>query len=304
MPQQKKVSGNARVVRYGSSYDNGLKQPECQDRVEFCQLIGSSLPSSARKLPEELPGRTLRADWLMGAVDGPITHVEFERSPRPDLGERIFRYRGRLADEYPGRPVEQYVVLLDDGNPDEIWGPDENSWVRFKVVKLRERDPAEFLAKPGTALFAVLTKADDNNARYALLRTSLKIIKVGCDERRQKRLMGGAIALAGIHLSADQILDAWEEADVPFDVAETELYHVVFAQGEARGEIRGEARGEARGKAHGEVVGQARMLRYLLIDKFGDTPDDVEIVERLLKLKPDAAVHAVNAAKTLDDLRD
>lgn len=276
----------------GSPYDNAVKLPVESERAAFCQLIGASL--AARRLGEELPGVTLRADWLLQADDGSIIQVEFERSPKSDLGERVFRYRARLHDEHPGKRIEVWVVLLDSGNPTGFWTPDDNVWIRYGVVKLRELDPEDFLAQPGTAMFAVLTKAADKTERQTLLRRSLEVIRAGCDERDQRRLMGGAMALAGIHLSPEQIQAAWEEADMPFDVTETELYHVILAQGEARG--------HAEGKAAGVYDGRVGLLRYLLIDRFGVSGPVDEIAGRLAHLDPGSAAHALNKAKTLDEL--
>lgn len=110
-------------------------------------------------------------------------------------------------------------------------------------------------------------------------------------EEYRYALMCAAATLAELHLGPVQIDRAWKESKVPVSFPETKYSRY------CRRRLTSEA------KAEGKLEERMALLTALLTGKFGDSRAIETVVSRLAALSPDAAVHAVTAATSLDDLR-
>ncbi|WP_344309936.1 hypothetical protein [Fodinicola feengrottensis] len=274
------------VKGHGSRYDNATKLLSADERAELCRWLGATVPSLARVASEDLAANPLRVDYLMHTGKRQLTHVEFERRPTADLGRRMFCYLGRLQERHRGYHIEQFVVVLADGNPPEEWELG-GARVRYRVHKLREQDPDSLLARPATAPFAVLACAEPAG-RLALLTRVLKAIwDFDYDEGRRKTLVEMAATLAEIYLTFEEVEVAWKESAMLYPMTEGKIYRHVYAEGEDKG------RAEER----------AEMIVAMLEERFGGDPGIVLIAARLSALDRREAYRLVWAAESLDDLR-
>src|SRR4051794_33583425 len=77
---------------------------------------GAKLPSTGfAKLPTSFTAPLVTADLLLSAGESRLMHVEYESSPKPDLVQRMYEYRGRIMREYPKRRLTQHLLILATG---------------------------------------------------------------------------------------------------------------------------------------------------------------------------------------------
>jgi hypothetical protein len=139
-------------------YDMAMRlwADEClMEMAKWLDPSVSGLPRSAfRKLPTAFAAPLVTADLLVVAGRRRLLHVEYESRPQDDLVRRMYEYRGRMMREFPGYRLTQHIVVLGAG---VVRGFDDLDRFGFaldvRLVYLRERDPAEFLADPVWAPF-------------------------------------------------------------------------------------------------------------------------------------------------------
>jgi len=115
-------------------------------------------PTAFIQRPATFAVPSMVADLLITAGKSRLMHVEYETSPRKGLVARMFNYRARIMSLYPKTRLTQHVIVLENGR---VRGHDDvrNGFLLdLRIMYVRERDPAEFLADPVLAPLAVLAR--------------------------------------------------------------------------------------------------------------------------------------------------
>ncbi|MFN8079541.1 MAG: hypothetical protein U0Q19_08240 [Kineosporiaceae bacterium] len=278
----------------GPIYDNALRQLAAVELVAVCRWLGIEAPEESVRLSEALPAVTRYADLLVTTA-GALTHVEFVRRVTPDLPLRMLDYRSRIMLQWPGRRVDQHLVVLAEGRlPDVLTDRDVLNH-RIHVIYLRDCDPADFLGTPALAPLASLADATDRAHRAQLLRRSLEVIRDQASPHRTVDLASVAIVLAAIRLDAATIETARKEAGMPISL-----------EGTAAGEIiaqRAAVRARAEGLTEGRNEGEISTLAAVLSNRFGPDPRIGDLARALHARAGDRAVELALGATSLDDLR-
>jgi hypothetical protein len=207
-------------------------------------------------------------------------HLEIQRAPEVNLGERVFVYFYRIFDRYreEGTEVVSLVVLADENEnyrPDEFrskrWGFDLR--MKFPIIKLidykTKKELREILETSDNPMAMVvkaqlrsfeLQKADDikkSTVKWELIR---ECYQKGYEKKAIRTLFKFIDWLIRLPVDLEKqlsqkIVKLEEENKMPYV---TSWERMAEERGEIRGEIRGEKRGEKRGEIRGEKRGEIR----------------------------------------------
>jgi hypothetical protein len=274
----------------GPIYDNALRLLATDDLVAVCRWLGIVADPGTVRLSEALPSATQYADLLVGAGPGQLAQVEFVRRPARDLAARMLEYQARIMRLEPTAGLRQHVVVLAEGVVVNELADGDRFFARFEVTYLREESPTWLLSQVGLAPLASLGRVARASDRPQILREALEVIRRGATPERARHLVDVAAVLAAIHLDAATIEAVGREAAMPISLEGTEAGKVI-AQ-----------RGRAKGLAEGRSDGESAVLAELLTARFGADERIPGIAGRLAGLDEKAAVDAVLAADSLDEL--
>jgi hypothetical protein len=266
----------------GPIYDNALRLLTTTDLVAVCRWLGIAADPESLRLSEALPAATLHADLITQVGPHHLAHVEFVRSAKPDLANRMLEYRARIMKREPSQTVTQHIVVLAEGTVARQLTDGEQLTMDINVIYVREQDPTSFLSDPALAPLAVLARVDGRCTRQTLLRDALAVIAAVPDPHHRHDLTQTAAVLAGIHLDAVTIETITQEADMPISLEGTIAGRSIAATAEARG--------------------AAETLAALLRRTFGDDPRIDDVAGRLARLPREQALDAALTATTLSDL--
>jgi hypothetical protein len=168
------------------------------------------------RLAESAPVTSTRAVDLLIATDAStVAHVEFQTSIEARFPQRMLDYWLRLdgTRALAGRTIVQHVVFLGRGTlPDRLRTP--SVAFSYTVHHLAREDPAQFLADPSLAPFAVLTRMADRD-RPAVLARAVRLIAAVPGPHRREVLARATVDLAAIRLPLATIEAIWEEPTMP-----------------------------------------------------------------------------------------
>jgi hypothetical protein len=283
-------------TRPGPVFDRAMRRVAEGDLVAFCQWLEVDLAGPAQILSGSFPAATLHTDLLVRVGPQRLMHVEYMRSPPPDLAVRMIGYRASIMRSHPGMQISQHAIVLGDGRVRSADDPENGFTLGLRTIYLRDCDPAPLLSVPGLAPLAVLAEGD-RQARARSLVAAVNAIQTGTESGPgQAQLLEAAAVLATIRLDGLTIDQIRRESGLSVEsiadfYSETEVGRELVNRGIEQGIER-------------EIDRSRQMLATLLRDRFGDQPEIAPIVERLVRWPdPAAAVHAVTRAICLDELR-
>lgn len=242
----------------------------------------------------ELQSRVIRPDLAIGVGPDRVMHIEYETSPRPGLGDRMYRYRGRLMESHPGLRITQHVIVLRDGLVSGYNVFDTRGFILdVRPVYLRGHTAEEFLRDPFLAQFAVLARGSPA-VREQSLAAAIRLL-LQCGDPLAQVWLPPAISLAEVHLDRSTI-----DRIVKESVMSVGPYVEPFVE-RFRDHPWGLAlisKGREEGREEGVAQGSERVLLETLRIRFGDSPQ-IQQAARILGGWEDvaAAVAAVSTAK-------
>jgi hypothetical protein len=293
-PERRRATGERRradgdATRPGPVFDRAMRRVAEGDLEAFCRWLRVDLEGPAQILSGSFPAATLHADLLVRVSRRRLMHVEYMRSPSPDLAVRMIGYRSQIMRYHPDMRVSQHAIVLGEGKVRSADDPDNGFTLGLRTIYLRDCDPALFLDIPGLAPLAVLAQGSRESRAYALAR-AVNLIQTRSGPL-QAQLLEAAAVLATIRLDGPTIDVIRRESGMSVEsiadfYSETEVGRELLNRGLEQGLER-----------------SGQLLSALLRDRFGEQPEITEITARLIHWPdPASAIHAVTRAETLAEL--
>lgn len=244
------------------SFDNACKFLAEQYPTEFARWLLDQNVSDVQLLKTELSQEPIRADavtFLQTA--GTVLHVEFQTLPdsSPPLPLRMLDYSVRLKRQY-NCDVEQVVLLLKETSSGSAFVEcyeDRTTTHRYRVIRLWEQDPGNFLDSPALLPFATLTQTSSPSGLLKAVADRVARIE---DNQQRSNLASCAELLAGLRFDKDLIQQLFRETTM----RESVIYQDILQQGLQAGQEQGLQQGEL-----------AIVLRQLK-RRFNEIPAEVE----------------------------
>lgn len=209
------------------------------------------------------------ADLVLTSSDR-VVHLEFQHRADPAMADRMLIYRSLLRVEPAcvGKRIQQHVVVLGEGtSPSRINEP--GLAFAFETHYARDLAPADVLADPVTAPWAMLATAQDDAERTARLKEVLRVVTSAETESLVRDLTLTALTFASIAMKHEDIETALREAGMPADmIRDTEFAKELIAEGLAEGERRSTQEHIVRVLAHrGVGSSEAHLIAQVLVER-------------------------------------
>jgi hypothetical protein len=232
----------------------------------FDELTGSTV---AKWLDIELPKvQNPRMDLLGELTGGGLLHLELQSGNDPEMPERMAEYAigtYRRFKQFP-RQIVLYVGEPAIRMQPALTGPRFS--FSYELRDLRDLDGETLLDSPdlGDNVLAVLARLRDRKAAVAEIVRRIADL----DATKREDAIAQLIILAGLRGLEETVEEEIRNMPILNDIME----HKVLGR-----EYR-------RGEAAGVQTGELRMLRRLLVARFGEIPAPVE--DFLSRQSPDA----------------
>lgn len=220
------------------SYDNVLKfLVEESPEVFINWLLETDINQEVKILNVELKLEPIRVDGLFFlTVADKILHLEFQtvHQSKPPIPLRMLDYWMRLYRQYE-RKIEQVVIYLKPTTSPDVFVDkfeEENTYHRYRVIRLWEENPAKFLTTPALLPLATLAKTD--NPENLLQQVAMEVDKIE-DKRQRNNLSACVQLLAGLKLDLS-IINAYFKEDI---MKESVVYNKILEEGIQQGIQRG-----------------------------------------------------------------
>ena len=223
-----------------------------------------------------------RADLVALLEDGSLFHLEIQGQNDSQIAYREAFYCLAIAQKYK-RPVRQAVIYVGEAKmrmPAELSAGGMR--FAFQLLDIREIDSETLLrsGSPGDLALALLAKG--GTAQLAAISRKAGTLS----EHARSRLITQLAVLAGLRkLSGKLRMEMKHMGSVYVDFEKNEILRDVIHKVLDRGKAEGRAEGEARGEARGEALGMQKVLREMLLAKFGRIPAWAD--RRLKQATPD-----------------
>jgi len=276
-------------TRPGPVFDRAMRRVAEGDLTAFCEWLQVDLEGPTQILSGSFSAATLYADLLVRVNPRQLIHVEYIRSPAPDMAVRMIGYRAQIMRYHPNLQVSQYAIVLGEGRVRSADDPENGFQLGLRTIYLRECDPELFLTVPGLAPLAVLARGDQAT-RARSLASAVNLIQ-SQPGPQQSQLLEAAAVLATIRLDGPTIDVIRRESGMSVEsiadfYSETEVGRELLNRGLEQG-----------------LELSAQMIAALLRDRFGDQPQIAEITDRLVHgPDPASAARAITRAETLSEL--
>lgn len=219
------------------SFDNVCKYlAEKHPQVFVKWLLGRD-EKLIRVLKTELNVNPIHADSVLFLRIGKqILHLEFQTEPKskPPLPLRLLDYYVRLKRKY-NYPITQVIIFLQQSKSPIVFQDqyqDENTIHKYKIIRLWEENPEQFLSQPILYPFAVLANTDQ--PEKLLGEVAQKINQLDNKELLPE-LTTCTHILAGLKLDKDLIKSLLKEEIMQSSVT----YQEIKLQGKIEGKIEG-----------------------------------------------------------------
>jgi hypothetical protein len=269
--------------RPGPIYDRMMRGIAEIEFAALCAWLGIHLEGETEFLSSVFARETQEIDLLARVGPERLLHLEYMRSPEPDMAARIVTYRGHIMRRHLGEQITQVAIVLGEG----VLAPHDDPVTGFRLglrtLYLRDADPKELLARPGLAPMAMLPRGSPAE-RAERLSSALDLIAKE-PQPRQNVLVEAAMTLAMITLDRSTIDRIRKEksmtvADFCEFYAESD-FAVAFRE-----------------------QGEAHVFLELLRDRFPDAPDLEQLAAKLAAVADTAAVvRAIGRAAGPEDLK-
>lgn len=216
------------------SYDSVLKfLVEESPEVFVDWLLKEEINQEVKILNVELNVEPIRADGLFFlSTRSKMLHLEFQTLPpsKPPISLRMLDYWVRLYRQYECN-IEQVVIYLKPTTSPDVFKDEfrtENTYHRYRVIRLWEENPQTFLKIPALLPLAVLAKTD--KPEELLQQVATEIAKIE-DKRQQDNISACVQLLAGIKLDLS-IINAYFREDI---MKESVVYQKIIQEGIQQG---------------------------------------------------------------------
>ena len=257
---------------------------------------------------EEIKQTAFRLDGVLmptaEAQEAPVVFVEVQYQPDEGFYGRFFAeillYLYRSAPPHPWRAVVIYPHRAVERLNERHYGS------LLKLPEVQRVYLEDFAGRPAKTIGMRLIQLLIGNAEQAVIHAVALL--------RQVR------DLPDTELTFQQTLELvetilvyqcpqWGREEIKAmlgldtELKQTRFYQEVFAEGEAEGKRKGQLEGKLEGKLEGNLEGELKLLRRLLIRRFGPLPDWAE--RRLMDAEPaqlERWGEQVLEAKALEDV--
>jgi len=285
------------------SYDNACKYLAEQYPQAFVRWLLKKDPQSLQILKTELVDEPIRADALLWLKIGEmVLHLEFQTNPQsyPPLPLRMLDYYVHLKRQYQCQ-VEQVVILLKKTTSPTAFVDeyrDENTYHKYRVVRLWEHEAEPFLEE--LALLPLATLAKSNEPEKLLRNVAQKIREIP-EKSTQKQISGCTEILAGIRFTEPLIRSLFREEIMK----ESVIYQSIHRQAREEGLQQGLQEGLQQGLQQGLQDEALRLvLRQLTIVLGEIAPESKAKIEGLSQERLENLAEALLAFKSQKDLEN
>jgi predicted transposase YdaD len=199
--------------------------------AEFARWLLNIETSKIKVLKTELSIEPIRADSVIFLqLPNRILHIEFQTLTlsNPPIPLRMANYSIRLKTVYRC-PVTQIVIFLQQTNDSIAFQEeyvDETTTHRYRVIRMWEQDPLNFLNNPSLLPLAPLAKTDSPQA--LLSQVAAEVAKIP-DKGTRQDIAGYTEILAGLRFKKDlirQLLseDIMKESVIYQDIVQKEAF--------------------------------------------------------------------------------
>ena len=277
------------------SYDNACKYLAEQYPQAFVRWLLKKDPQSLQILKTELVDEPIRADALLWLKIGEmVLHLEFQTNPQsyPPLPLRMLDYYVHLKRQYQCQ-VEQVVIFLKKTTSPTAFIDeyrDENTYHKYRVVRLWEQEAEPFLEE--LALLPLATLAKSNEPEKLLRNVAQKIREIP-EKSTQKQISGCTEILAGIRFTEPLIRSLFREEIMK----ESVIYQSIHRQAREEGLQEGLQQG-----LQDEAL--RLVLRQLTIVLGEIAPESKAKIEGLSQERLENLAEALLAFKSQKDLEN
>jgi hypothetical protein len=139
-----------------SIYDWSMRYVVEGDIPAFCDWLQIKLEGPGELLSTDFAAERLSADLLVKVSARRLLHVEYIRTPEPDMYVRMLNYRGRIMREHKDMSLTQCALVLGEGRLQSRDDPEVGFSLGLRTEYMPEVDRHEFLSRPGLAVLAEL----------------------------------------------------------------------------------------------------------------------------------------------------
>jgi predicted transposase/invertase (TIGR01784 family) len=266
------------------SYDSILKfLVEDSPEIFAHWLLKVDTNTEVKILNVELNLEPIRVDGLFFlTIANRILHLEFQTSPQsqPPIPLRMLDYWVRLYRQYNSK-IEQVVIYLQPSSSEAVFlneFREENTYHRYRVIRIWEENPEELLKYSALLPLAVLAKT--NNPNNLLQQVASKVDTI--EERREKVNVSTCVQLlAGIKFDL-ALINAYFREDI---MQESVVYNSILEKGLQKGIQQGIQQGVQQGIQQGiqQIVDREKDFVLRLINRnFGEiSPNLSEKIKQL-----------------------
>jgi len=224
--------------------DNLCKRLAESHPEQFAQwLFGTGL-GPVKVLKTELSREPIRADSvILARADQEVLHAEFQTTIKSavPLPLRMLDYYVGFKRQQLNRHVRQVLIVLRETGeqiPDRY--EDEQTWHRYRVIKMWEQDPRALLRHEGLLPLATLCRAE--SGEQLLQEVAARIRRVKSRERRRDAVNLSRV-LAGLRYDRGLIYRILKEGEM---LEESVVYQDILQKGVQQGVQQGLAQGVQR----------------------------------------------------------
>ncbi|MDI6100546.1 hypothetical protein QLQ12_18205 [Actinoplanes sp. NEAU-A12] len=238
--------------------------------ARFGKVFGIAVPKQVRPGATELNLAEIHADRrnadLVLTGGDRVVHLEFQHRADPAMADRMLIYRSLLRVEpaCAGKEIQQHVIVLGKGTSPSQIDESPDLVFTFETHYARDVDPAEALADPLTAPWAILAAARSDAERIARLEEILRAVTSAESESLVRDLTMTTLTFAAITMKREDIERVLREAGMPADmIRDTEFAQELIDEGR----VEGLAEGRAEGRLFSTRSNVVRLLRHRGVDE-------------------------------------
>jgi predicted transposase YdaD len=250
-------------------------------------LLGATAGMAALELlPGEFPtSRERRADVVARLVDGRILHLEFQTQVDRGMPWRMLEYHALIAAAHDEAELLQIVLQVGNETSAVCGLERQGLQFRYRVLNLRDFDPAPFLASPAPSdnILAFLCRSDDIRERIRQVLSCLERL----EDKARSDAAAQLLALSGLRGASALVLKEISTMPITINLEDNPYLLDLYLRGMNKGREEGREEGREAGREAGREEGSrqsraalARTLLKVLERRFG--PLEAESRERVL----------------------
>lgn len=245
----------------------------------FARITGSP-PGECSSLDTDL-ATTLQADRIF-KISGEheyLIHLELQANPRLGVPAELMRYN-IFIDHQHALPVETVLILLrKKAQASDITGEFIRSSVTGRMISRFHYHVERVWTRPisfwldqgvGLAPLALLTDQAAVNLPRAVDRLEGCLKDHQTDDSTKFSLLSSSYILCGLRYQPQEVADSYRRFAMLLEDSTT--YQEILQKGLEKGLEKG----REKGIADGIIMGQARLLLQLAVEKFGSTASETE----------------------------